>query len=460
MWGLGCILYILLYGSNPFMQINDSETLCRILDCTFSTPPRPSISEEVIDLIKALLQRDPNTRLTIQQVLAHPWLQSEDVEFSDDKSVSPKSNLLAKAGKTNLHDSIIEQMLSRGMGTRDNIEKALKENTEKSNSEFEEIMTNVNGNLPDDNITHTSHKHYIKATYNLLRDKFIREHNVSSSNGKSTSPISHHKRVLPPKPRKHLFQQQKARMEQPLPEVEDEGKEKENNSDNIRSLNQVEIMHEEDNGVVLPLARKCSIVSEESSCAADSDLSCYDLPTRICHDDSISNRAFVNIIVTDCSEIEESDGPEEQDSSVTGTNEGPENEAKTSFSQPFVKTQCSSLHLVSSSPELLCSSEDQDLDSNEFDNNRESTSSHRPATMVLSSETCNESDGVNITGINNSSSSATATSMRIIVQSKSCNILFRDDSRNSKKKFEKTKTNVRRQSKSSRSDRNDCCVLC
>lgn len=28
-WGLGCILYILLYGSNPFMQINDNETLCR-----------------------------------------------------------------------------------------------------------------------------------------------------------------------------------------------------------------------------------------------------------------------------------------------------------------------------------------------------------------------------------------------------------------------------------------------
>ncbi|CAG2179122.1 unnamed protein product, partial [Oppiella nova] len=27
-WGLGCILYILLYGNNPFMQINDSETLC------------------------------------------------------------------------------------------------------------------------------------------------------------------------------------------------------------------------------------------------------------------------------------------------------------------------------------------------------------------------------------------------------------------------------------------------
>ena len=28
-WGLGCILYILLYGCNPFMQINDNETLIR-----------------------------------------------------------------------------------------------------------------------------------------------------------------------------------------------------------------------------------------------------------------------------------------------------------------------------------------------------------------------------------------------------------------------------------------------
>lgn len=28
-WGLGCILYILLYGCNPFMQMNDNETLVR-----------------------------------------------------------------------------------------------------------------------------------------------------------------------------------------------------------------------------------------------------------------------------------------------------------------------------------------------------------------------------------------------------------------------------------------------
>lgn len=28
-WALGCILYILLYGHNPFMQFNDNETLIK-----------------------------------------------------------------------------------------------------------------------------------------------------------------------------------------------------------------------------------------------------------------------------------------------------------------------------------------------------------------------------------------------------------------------------------------------
>ena len=28
-WSLGCILYIMLYGCNPFMQFNDNETLIK-----------------------------------------------------------------------------------------------------------------------------------------------------------------------------------------------------------------------------------------------------------------------------------------------------------------------------------------------------------------------------------------------------------------------------------------------
>ena len=61
--------------------------------------------------------------------------------------------------------------------------------------------------------------------------------------------------------------------------------------------------------------RKCSIVSEEGSCAAEgtgSDASGYEGPIRIYQDDLEMNRPSVNIVVTDYSEINECDELEEE----------------------------------------------------------------------------------------------------------------------------------------------------
>lgn len=47
------------------------------------TPPWPSVSEEAKDLVKALLTRDPEKRLTAAEALAHPWLRNHAAEASD-----------------------------------------------------------------------------------------------------------------------------------------------------------------------------------------------------------------------------------------------------------------------------------------------------------------------------------------------------------------------------------------
>ncbi|KAG9508723.1 SNF-related serine/threonine-protein kinase [Fragariocoptes setiger] len=75
-WGLGIMLYILLFGNNPFMQINDNETLTKILDCSFIIPDRSEISESAKQLVRALIRRDPDQRLLVNQILCHPWLES------------------------------------------------------------------------------------------------------------------------------------------------------------------------------------------------------------------------------------------------------------------------------------------------------------------------------------------------------------------------------------------------
>lgn len=75
-WGLGLMLYILLYGGNPFMQINDNETLTKILDCSFATPSRDNVNYNAIELLRSLIKRNPDTRLPMDAILRHKWFSS------------------------------------------------------------------------------------------------------------------------------------------------------------------------------------------------------------------------------------------------------------------------------------------------------------------------------------------------------------------------------------------------
>lgn len=72
LWSIGCILYALFTGKPPFEGSCVPETLTRVKDGNFKLPS--SISKEGRDLIKGLLTQNPKERITIRQVLSHPFL--------------------------------------------------------------------------------------------------------------------------------------------------------------------------------------------------------------------------------------------------------------------------------------------------------------------------------------------------------------------------------------------------
>ncbi|KAJ5536228.1 hypothetical protein N7513_009414 [Penicillium frequentans] len=66
-WALGILLYTIVYKENPFYNVDE------ILDHPLRIPFLP-FSEECIDLIRKMLDRDVDNRLTITEVLEHPWM--------------------------------------------------------------------------------------------------------------------------------------------------------------------------------------------------------------------------------------------------------------------------------------------------------------------------------------------------------------------------------------------------
>ncbi|KAH3908266.1 hypothetical protein HBI56_228510 [Parastagonospora nodorum] len=64
-WALGILLYTIIYKENPFYSIDE------IMDHDLRVPW--VMSEESIDLVRLMLDRDVEKRITISQVLDHPW---------------------------------------------------------------------------------------------------------------------------------------------------------------------------------------------------------------------------------------------------------------------------------------------------------------------------------------------------------------------------------------------------
>eukprot|EP01097_Dermamoeba_algensis_P009413 TRINITY_DN6616_c0_g1_i1.p1 TRINITY_DN6616_c0_g1~~TRINITY_DN6616_c0_g1_i1.p1 ORF type:complete len:316 (-),score=54.94 TRINITY_DN6616_c0_g1_i1:206-1153(-) len=76
-WSVGVILYILLSGFPPFHADNETGMLKKIqnIEYNFDQPVWSLVSVEAKDLIRALLTKDPRSRLTAAQIQEHPWLK-------------------------------------------------------------------------------------------------------------------------------------------------------------------------------------------------------------------------------------------------------------------------------------------------------------------------------------------------------------------------------------------------
>ncbi|ODV88687.1 hypothetical protein CANCADRAFT_29437 [Tortispora caseinolytica NRRL Y-17796] len=67
-WAAGILLYTIVYKENPFYNVDE------ILSGELRVPY--VLSDGCLDLIKAMLERSPARRITMDKVLQHPWFAS------------------------------------------------------------------------------------------------------------------------------------------------------------------------------------------------------------------------------------------------------------------------------------------------------------------------------------------------------------------------------------------------
>ena len=90
LWSLGVVLYAMLCGTVPFKAPNMKELHVLIKKGDYKFPVE--ISKESKDLIQKLLVLNPADRLSIPEVLAHPWVKEDDDE--EEESEDNESDLV------------------------------------------------------------------------------------------------------------------------------------------------------------------------------------------------------------------------------------------------------------------------------------------------------------------------------------------------------------------------------
>jgi serine/threonine protein kinase len=107
-WSLGIILYALTTGSIPFFH-NDFATLCRqIISKRIHYPL--TLSDDLIDLLKRMLCRNPNERITIEDIKHHRWFPIEQYSMIVESIQS-----MNEVDKHEIDEGVVKVMKSNGL---------------------------------------------------------------------------------------------------------------------------------------------------------------------------------------------------------------------------------------------------------------------------------------------------------------------------------------------------------
>ena len=148
-WSLGIILYLMLSGETPFKGKNEVELLLDIQTRELSFKERiwKKTSPEAVSLIQQMLKKNPDERITAQEVYNNEWIQRYTNDSTESKLIKSESikKLAIYHNTSNLYRATLEFIASQLVTSEEiaNIKKM-----------FQELDKNGDGVLSIDEIAH------------------------------------------------------------------------------------------------------------------------------------------------------------------------------------------------------------------------------------------------------------------------------------------------------------------
>lgn len=126
-WAIGATIFMLKFGRPPFVAKTILNLYHKIQNDPLVFPFEANISLQ--DLFRGMLEKDPTKRLTLTQVINHPWLltppvtESEPLSKYSEGNISTNASVVLQGQNINLHGNSVEanashQSIDRNQGNK------------------------------------------------------------------------------------------------------------------------------------------------------------------------------------------------------------------------------------------------------------------------------------------------------------------------------------------------------